>query len=185
MKPYDFVTSDHHFGHANVLKYQPDRALVFDDDIAAHDEGLIARWNAVVPPEATVYHLGDFAFAGHGRIEEIVSQLNGRIVLVRGNHDRRKILLHEPHNGEQRHGFHSVHEYLETQTPDGIKVCLMHFPIEVWNRRHHEAIHLHGHTHAGRSKYSEHFPNRMDVGVDGRPDMAPWRFDEVRRALGR
>ena len=54
------------------------------------DEVIISNWNSVVGEDDTVYHLGDFAF-GQGsieKIEEYVSRLNGRIILIKGNHDR-------------------------------------------------------------------------------------------------
>jgi calcineurin-like phosphoesterase family protein len=52
-----FFTSDTHFNHANIISYCS-RPFSSADEM---NREIIARWNAVVGPEDTVYHLGDFA----------------------------------------------------------------------------------------------------------------------------
>ena len=52
--------------------------------IPYHDQMLIEKWNAVVNPNDTIFHLGDFAFRN---IEEYTKKLNGKKILLRGNHD--------------------------------------------------------------------------------------------------
>jgi calcineurin-like phosphoesterase family protein len=52
---------------------------------------IIRRWNERVKPEDTVFHLGDLCFK---ETKDITSkywtdQLNGDIILIRGNHDNR------------------------------------------------------------------------------------------------
>ena len=54
-----FYTADSHYSHAAILKYC-DRDF---SSIEAHDETLIKNWNNKVPKTATVFHLGDIAFA--------------------------------------------------------------------------------------------------------------------------
>lgn len=56
------------------------------------NESLVESWNAVVAPEDTVKHLGDFYFDnGDGRDAVYWErQLNGKIVHIKGNHDRNK-----------------------------------------------------------------------------------------------
>lgn len=78
-----FVTSDTHFGHTNVIKYcnRPFR------DAEEMDKALIKNWNETVGKNDTVIHLGDFGFCGRERIKEILSQLNGKKILIMGNHD--------------------------------------------------------------------------------------------------
>jgi calcineurin-like phosphoesterase family protein len=79
-----WFTSDHHFGHANIIGYS-DRPFA---DVEAMDVGLVAAWNAAVAPLDTVWVLGDMAL---GRIAEslaLVGGLNGRKLLLAGNHDR-------------------------------------------------------------------------------------------------
>jgi len=52
------------------------------------DKFLISNWNSIVNPEDTVYHVGDFGLAKHEQLQDISHRLNGRIVLIKGNHDK-------------------------------------------------------------------------------------------------
>jgi calcineurin-like phosphoesterase family protein len=85
-----FYTSDHHFGHANILKYEdaPRRNIHGGcfQSIDHMDTYLVDQWNATVSPSDTVYHLGDLAFK-YAIIETILPFLNGTISLITGNHD--------------------------------------------------------------------------------------------------
>ena len=83
-----FFTSDTHFNHQSILKYcsRP------WETVEEMNEGLIKNWNEVVKPGDTVYHLGDFAMGQRNLIPGILSRLNGRIILIRGNHDFSKSL---------------------------------------------------------------------------------------------
>lgn len=76
-----FYTSDTHFGHANILKYT-DRPWSTVDEM---DAGLIERWNSVVGPGDTVYHMGDVIM--NMRSLDRIQYLNGNLILMAGNHD--------------------------------------------------------------------------------------------------
>lgn len=76
--------SDTHFQHANVIKYSS-RPFKDADEM---DQYMIDKWNSVVSPEDTIYHLGDFALTSRGKMGEIMTQLNGEKILKLGNHDR-------------------------------------------------------------------------------------------------
>ena len=83
MKTYLF--SDSHLNHSQIATYC-DRPENFTDLIEL-------RWNQVVKPEDLVIHLGDFAIGGAKGLAgaiDILNRLNGRKVLVRGNHDKHK-----------------------------------------------------------------------------------------------
>jgi calcineurin-like phosphoesterase family protein len=81
-----FISADHHFGHAHLLELEPARGKRFKN-VEDMDEQLITLWNAAVGPEDVVFHLGDFALTSKARMDYIISRLNGRLVLVMGNHD--------------------------------------------------------------------------------------------------
>lgn len=79
-----YVSGDHHLGHENILDYckRPFKSIIH------HNMELIRRWNAVVKPEDTVIHLGDFCFErGEQDHRYWRKQLNGDIVFIQGNHD--------------------------------------------------------------------------------------------------
>jgi calcineurin-like phosphoesterase family protein len=83
-----FVTADTHFGHSKSLSFiQPDGSPLRPfDSVEEMDETMVANWNAVVGPRDTVYHLGDVVIPRASL--KILDRLNGRKILVRGNHDQ-------------------------------------------------------------------------------------------------
>ena len=166
-----FFTSDTHFWHDAMIRI----GLRQFATVQEMNETLIARWNAVVPPTATVFHLGDVSFAGTVDTLEVLGQLNGRIILIRGNHDKKLPVA-------VRQRFTSIHDLLEIDVKEGggtkQRITLLHYAMRVWNRHHYGAWHLHGHSHGslvptGRS---------MDVGVDVH-DLAPISYGEVKEEL--
>jgi calcineurin-like phosphoesterase family protein len=57
-----------------------------------------------------------------------------------------------------------------------IECC--HYPISSWNSLRKGRIHLHGHCHLpNHAKISN--GRRMDIGMDGNPDFAPYDLLEV------
>lgn len=96
-----FVTSDHHFNHANIIKYcnRPwnsgkgidGNVIVAQEDVDRMNSDMIQRWNDVVGQNDVVYHLGDFALGDKTLVPEIVAKLNGNIRLVLGNHDKKDV----------------------------------------------------------------------------------------------
>lgn len=78
-----FLTSDLHLGHSNIIRYcnRPYR------DVDEMNEDLIRKWNEVVTDNDRVFFLGDF---GLGTREDVIrwgNRLNGRKVMIYGNHD--------------------------------------------------------------------------------------------------
>ena len=82
-----FITADQHIGHANCIKFDN---LPFSSVYEMNDY-ILTKWNSIVKPDDNVLHLGDF-FCGDMPIDqkiEFVSKLNGKIILIKGNHDKR------------------------------------------------------------------------------------------------
>ena len=80
-----FFTSDLHFGHENVIRFD-NRPF---DTVEEMDEEMIKRWNAKVGKGDIVYVLGDFIWkAATNEAVSIIRRLNGQIILIKGNHDR-------------------------------------------------------------------------------------------------
>ena len=51
------------------------------------DDKMISLWNETVGPQDIIYILGDFANGNLETIKNLVSQLNGYKILIKGNHD--------------------------------------------------------------------------------------------------
>lgn len=152
MKTY--LTSDTHFRHKNIIKYCK-RPFA---SIEEHDEALIANWNSVVRKEDQVYHLGDFGFGSTSSLLEIRKKLNGKIYLIRGNHDKsiKKEILPYFEWVKDVH-FLTVQEEGETY-----KIFLSHYSHRAWDRSFRGSWHCFGHSHGNLPEYELSF----DVGVD-------------------
>ena len=83
-------TADLHFGHKNIIRYC-NRPFV---DVPQQDAKQIENWNADVNEFTETIVVGDFAFASFERQKQILKQLKGRKVLVRGNHDENPMNLY-------------------------------------------------------------------------------------------
>jgi len=79
------------------------------------NDKLVFNWNSIVKPEDTVYHMGDFSMRTP---KEHAEQLNGKKILIIGNHDR---------ESQCKGHFDEIHERLEIEI-DGRKVNLSHYP---------------------------------------------------------
>lgn len=119
-----FFTSDTHFGHSKIIKYCPDSRGHFDD-VDQMNQYLINQWNSVVNSNDIVYHLGDVAFAKAEIVKNIFNELNGKIILVPGNHDKKLLKKQDFVNC-----FDDIicASYLETKI-DGEFVVMSHYPI--------------------------------------------------------
>lgn len=196
-----FFTSDQHFGHANILKYEADyrkdHAGVTFRTVNHMNDAIVARWNATVTPHDTVYTLGDFSYKLHS-IAEYLPRLNGRVVLIVGNHDPFFELCTTGRENEARElalsvGFADMHMQHVIEI-DGIgAVKLSHFPyeppkpedeqrpryMELRPKPTGEALLLHGHIHS--EWLARTYPQRppmLNVGVD-RHSMKPISEAEI------
>jgi calcineurin-like phosphoesterase family protein len=166
-----WITSDHHFGHANIIKYcnRPFK------DITEMDNELCSIWNSHVAPEDVVYHLGDFTLGNAKLASYYFQRLNGTIFVL-GNpwhHDARWLdyddIQHFTEFSTKSSVF--VHILLPVTVLEdismnadgnGIPAVLCHYAFEIWDRKHYGSYHFHGHSHGELQKVH----NRLDVGVD-------------------
>ena len=79
-----FFTSDLHFGHTNLCLRLRQMSPVESDRL------IIDNWNKVVTKRDIVYVLGDITMENQNIIPQYIKQLNGRIIIVGGNHDNRQ-----------------------------------------------------------------------------------------------
>jgi calcineurin-like phosphoesterase family protein len=149
-----WITSDLHFGHKNIMSFCPVTRARFNNDVAYMTEGMIEEWNERVDRDDLVYILGDIAFCSASDAAKIMRRLNGRKILVEGNHDR-KLVKDVSFQKE----FEEIHKYLDINY-DGHKIVMFHYPISEWDQMHRGALHLHG----GKSGLEQY--RALDVGFD-------------------
>lgn len=152
-----FVTSDLHLGHKNILKFNSETRPY--DSVEEMNEALVNNWNSVVGPDDTVFNLGDVAFMGYKKLAPYLDRLNGRHILIYGNHDQ--VIKKNLDEILRKRLIDEVHDYLEIKV-NKQTICMCHYAMRVWNKMHHGSLMLYGHSHGslpglGRS---------MDVGID-------------------
>jgi calcineurin-like phosphoesterase family protein len=157
-----FWTSDNHFFHKLTINpvLMGDRCRPFFSVIEMN-ETLIENWNSVVMPDDEVYHLGDVSLGKVTLTKEILDRLNGKIYLIKGNHE------HSALDKKCIDRFEWVKDYFKLDLMiDGVdtRICMFHYPIAVWDKAHHNAWCLHGHSHGS---YTSGVGKILDVGVDG------------------
>ena len=163
-----WFTADTHFGHEKIIGYC-DRPF---KNVEEMDSTMILNWNEVVDEHDEVYHLGDFAFTNDPeKVNWYLSQLNGKVRLVKGNHDNLRVL--------KKTKFAFIKPVMDLRVNNGrvdVSVTLSHFAHRVWNKKHYGAWHLHGHSH-GRL---ERVPGdlSLDVGQDCW-GFTPVSFDKI------
>jgi calcineurin-like phosphoesterase family protein len=138
-----FVISDTHFGHTNSWQKfklpngDPLRPFTSTEEM---DEAMVERWNAVVRPEDSVYHLGDVVI--NRKSLHHVKRLNGKKRLIRGNHDIFRDSDYRDVGFEQIHG---VRVFVD-------KFILSHIPLHPASVTERFRVNIHGHLHAGTVK---------------------------------
>ena len=178
-----FVISDTHFGHTNSwekFKLEDGSPLRPFTSTEEMDETMIERWNAKVKPGDTVYHLGDVVI--NQKSLHLVSRLNGRKILIRGNHDIFKDKQYAEVGFEQIHG---VRVFVD-------KFILSHIPLHPDCVTERFKVNVHGHLHANeimgwwKHGYSEDTeipdPRYQCVSVE-HTNYEPLHFDEVQARI--
>lgn len=151
-----FFTADTHFGHARIIEYC-DRPW---DSVDKMNEGLIENWNSVVPKDGVVIHAGDVAFCDPTKI---IPQLNGKIILVKGNHDSDKF----------DHLYWKTCELLSVKAGKQ-RIVVQHYCMRVWDQSHRNSWHFFGHSHGRLAPKGKSW----DIGVDAN-HYKPLSFTEM------
>lgn len=79
-----YYISDLHFYHKNMLNKLDCRNF---KNIEEMNKFMIKQWNEKVKKNDEVVVLGDFSFGNYNDTLKIINQLNGKIFLIKGNHD--------------------------------------------------------------------------------------------------
>lgn len=150
---------------------------------------MITNWNRCVGSMDTIYHLGDVTLRGLDRFIKIMGQLNGRIIIVPGNHDRNWLRQWRKHDRPEIKSL-CGQNILILEDEKGWIMCLENTSIFVSHGRviplvfndlrnkYEGLIHLHGHSH-GKNLSSNYI---MDVGVDCHA-FYPISLDSIKQKL--
>lgn len=171
---FTHIISDTHFHHEKIISLG-ERPFKSVRDM---NEALVSNWNAVVPEDGVVLHLGDFSHddVPLEAIRQIRSRLNGRILMTLGNHDFPEVLVEA--------GVVELSDLrLWFRTPDK-DVVYSHFPLEpalLYSGR----VSVHGHTHGPDPILDPNLhPGAISVNCE-LTGYAPLTRDEVMRQVQR
>jgi len=183
-----WFTADHHFHHANIIKFC-NRPFSSAKEM---DETMIAKWNSVVNDDDTVYHLGDLTLRHYVPARAILAQLDGRIKIVPGSHDKRWLSGYKSGTLWSRSQYRvEILPPLVSLSVDKQTIVLCHYPMLSWDKSHYGSLHLHGHSHgtipdslSGDTQLpiKESRGHRVDVGVDNW-DFAPVSLEEIKEKI--
>lgn len=163
-----YVTSDTHFFHEGLLGMSDFAPRPFST-VAEMNQVIIDHWNQRVQSTDTVYHLGDIALyftkpavKSNEAVFELLSRLNGNLVLIKGNHDSRDLFKYlAKHNfqvnGKPKFEFHDVGVLIKF---DHRQYYMTHYPMMLGIAP--QIINLHGHIH----HYSVSAKENINVGID-------------------
>lgn len=127
-----YFISDLHFGHANILRFERTEFATIEE----HDQFIIDTINKKVKMTDTLYILGDI-----GNVDK-VRYLNGRKILLLGNHDTQSA-------GIYRSFFSEVYEHPFYFNK---RILLSHHPHPV----DAGVLNVHGHLHGSRLDSNNH-----------------------------
>ena len=130
--------SDLHLGHGNCIRFD-NRPFADVDEMT---RVIIENWNRKVTDKDHVYLLGDVAYKDVGNVHGVLEKLKGHKHLVIGNHDPSRVMKNE----RAMRCFESV-DWIMNIKDEGRSVCLCHFPIICWDKKHRDSYHVYGHVH--------------------------------------
>ena len=164
MTSKSYFTADWHLFHANIIKYcnRPFK------NTAEMNAVILERLNEKVRENDWLYFLGDMAFSQSSYLEYWLDKVKCKnICFIKGNHDRAAAQI--------KHRFYWYKDMNEINV-DGQSITLCHYAMRVWNRSHHGAWHLYGHSHGTLPDD----PNALsiDVGVDTN-NFYPYSMDDI------
>jgi calcineurin-like phosphoesterase family protein len=173
-----FVTSDLHFNH--------DREFVWKvrgyESVYEMNEAIVERFNSVVQPSDDVYILGDLCLGGGGPAilaanKELIERLNGRLHIIRGNHDTEpRVRMYASCANVV-----DVVKWADMLNYKGYHFYLSHFPTLTGNLEKESlkqcTCNLFGHTHQITNFHLD-MPYMYHVGVDSH-NCYPVNLDDI------
>ncbi|MBR1435431.1 MAG: metallophosphoesterase [Bacteroidales bacterium] len=165
-----YFTADTHFFDQRVLKYRPRFC-----SIEEMNERLISNWNETVPENGIVFHLGDLMKGGLNDAMALLPLLNGKILLVKGNHDNQDVFRSKELKAISKLVLIGKQRRL---TLERRRMDLNHYPFLCYAGQYNDVWQLFGHVHSGSEggggfdapRLSYLLPFQYDVGVDNNAD---------------
>lgn len=132
-----WILTDTHFYHKMIIIYE-NRPENFNELIIKNCQEMISEDDIII-------HLGDVIFSDQSKLKEILDQIPGYKILIRGNHDRQK---------EQWYKDKGFSEVYKTYSMG--QILFSHEPVEI-SKYPGMKYNVHGHFHSKlRTEESRH-----------------------------
>lgn len=146
----DFICSDLHINHFNIIKYA-NRPFSSTEEM---NKSIINNWNSTVKDIDRVFLLGDVMFSRNINeiLDLLLNKLKGKIILILGNHDLplEKLFNENKYREVNKKLFIAGH-MLDIKVDVGYnnfqKVVMCHYSLYNWNRQFHGSYSFYGHVH--------------------------------------
>ena len=142
-----FVSSDHHFGHKNIIK--------FSERPFADLTEMIRRHNSVVNIDDVCIFVGDFAFLPDKEANKVLWRMNGHKVQIIGNHDIHK-------NRKLKELIFDEIYLCAHMVVDGGDLLFTHYPVH--NETIDWVVNVHGHEHVAHQ--ATNTPRHINVNCE-------------------
>lgn len=166
-----WVISDHHFHHANILTFTGDDGKLIRpgfQSVQDMNEFMVEKWNSVVGGDDKVYVAGDIVIRTSAWAFEILSELRGRKVLIKGNHDEAKLSIYSRY-------FLDVRSEKQFKVgKGGPHVIISHRPLRLPDNTYN----IHGHIH--QNVIDD--PRYINVSVEV-VDYTPVSLDDIKKYI--
>ena len=176
-----FWTSDQHIDHVNIIRYC---ARPFTD-VHHMYETIIARYNEAVGVNDLVYHLGDVAM-NEKHVASFLARLNGRKILIPGNHDKCHPCHKDYDRMRRRYLAHGFEDIILQATYEPLDVLMCHLPYSGDSKDYRERFPAFRPKNEGRPLLCGHIHEKwlerdrmLNVGVDMH-DFRPVTEERVR-----
>lgn len=161
-----YFSSDYHWGHKNVLRYDSRPFETIED----HDKCIVENHNKIVRPTDHFWFVGDLSLGDLREAELMLRDMNGIKHFIKGNHDHdNTIKIYKRcgiYHGEQI-----------TVVIDRQKIILNHCRMYTWPNSNHGSWNIHGHSHGALDKAP--WGKTIDVSINIR-DYYPPSFLGIR-----
>lgn len=140
-----YYIADPHFFHGSLNTRMDCRGF---SDVEEMNAYMLKRWNDKVRPNDEVVILGDLSWGSAEQTNRLLNQLNGRLFLIQGNHDR-----FGKNKAYDTGRFQWIRPY-EEMSDRRRKVVLCHYPVFCYNGQYRvdekgnpRTYMLYGHVH--------------------------------------
>jgi calcineurin-like phosphoesterase family protein len=175
----DYIISDLHVNHKSIIGFSQ-RPFKSVNEM---NEAIIDNWNSVITHNDRVFLLGDVMFSREFDeiLKLLLKTLNGKIILILGNHDvPLEKLFKKNQYRVPDHKLFIIGHILDTKVDFGcntfIKSVMCHYPLYSWNASMNGRPHFYGHVHNNTIKNDK--VNHYNVSAEVL-NYTPSKFSDV------